>query len=449
MCGMAGFISGNTIPNDLTILRNLLLLNTFRGEDSTGMFDCVPGGKPLVKFWKSDMHPNYFLTEQFYTTWEQRWKKDKPMFAAIHCRAATQGKISKTNAHPFKCGNILGMHNGTIGKTFLNRDKFDTDSEAIFHNIDTLGLKPALKAIQDADPAFALVWYDLKNKTLNFIRNSKRTLAYTKSYGDTIYWSSDPKHLEMGVAAASYTKATPVTTLFTIGRLYTIDITKKEPVFTTEDIEEAEEPVTSYFSSGYSPFDPSKTSVDHWESCGKTSAEVQGKQWGAYKSYDKKSKKWYTDYQYGELLKAREREKKALVTVPNNVVEMTFNNKNNSYEKKEEPLNDDLPFELSSGASGTAKEYAVGPGFKSMATEAAYKAKIKRGCACCGSGVTVHDQIFWLDMHDFLCLDCAEELVFAKETHWLKQYNLCSEAQQLSLATDYNDVMYPSNAVMR
>jgi hypothetical protein len=171
--------------------------------------------------------------------------------------------------------------------------------------------------------------------------------------------------------------------------------------------------------------------------------------YGAYKNFDKKTKRWFTDYQLKNLKEARDREsKKAVVTIPNNVVDMTYNKDKKTYEK--EKLNDDLPFDMTpqSGTDNQAKEYPVGPGFRAKATEAAYKQKIKRGCACCGSGVTVSDDIFWMDMHDFLCLDCTEELVFAKEVHWLKQYNLCSDATQLSISTDYNNRMYPPRIAM-
>ncbi len=442
MCGMAGVLSSNMMSGDLSILRNLLLLNMFRGEDSTGMFDVTPGQKPVVHYWKSVEHPTWFLTESFYPTWNARWKKTMPVLAAVHCRAATQGKIKKENAHPFKHGHILGMHNGTITNKFLNRDKFDTDSEAIFYNIYTHGIEKALGEIQDKDPAFALIWYDTKERSINFIRNSRRTLYYSEAYKDTLYWSSDDAHLKMGIAANSYSKTVPFCTTFTTGTLYTIKLESKSLDFEKTHIKEAEEPIKNYGWSNYSSQHKQyweKSSSD-WLKDGKTSEEVGQPAYHYYKNFDKKSKLWFTEFQFQQLEDARKREKEAqkklLPPSVNTVVDMA------GKPIKEDKLNDDLPFEKESVL------YPYGPRFEICLDEKTYMKRLKKGCTCCASEPTLSDNVFWFNYDDFLCLDCIEELVY-KDDHWARNTGYFTEAQINRITEDYNNKMYSSTGKVR
>src|SRR5690606_12530726 len=48
-----------------------------------------------------------------------------------------------------------------------------------------------------ASPAYALVWVDLKEKTLNFVKNNKRPLNFTYLYNrSTLLWSSQREMID-------------------------------------------------------------------------------------------------------------------------------------------------------------------------------------------------------------------------------------------------------------
>ena len=59
---------------------------------------------------------------------------------AVHTRYATTGKVSPKNAHPFKVGSVIGMHNGIVYNHHeLNQlydRKMTVDSQHIFAHID-------------------------------------------------------------------------------------------------------------------------------------------------------------------------------------------------------------------------------------------------------------------------------------------------------------------------
>lgn len=131
-----------------------------------------------------------------------------------HCRASTRGATTRDNAHPFLFDNIVGTHNGTLSltshKALKGFSKFQTDSEALFNEIEFEGISGLMKHLRGyKDPksnvtcedAYALVWYDSRDNTINFLRNKERPLWFTfdKDHRQ-LFWSSEGLHL---VAATS------------------------------------------------------------------------------------------------------------------------------------------------------------------------------------------------------------------------------------------------------
>lgn len=200
MCGQSGAFTnlGVLSDYDLDHARKLLILNQFRGLDSVGAMSWWKEPKKKaspIQWMKRKEHPAWFNSVTYAKEIKPEFTKlGNPNLFATHCRAATIGKIEEANAHPFQHGDIIGMHNGSIHAAFTNKNKFDTDSEALYYNISTMGLKDAIKDLEWGSPAYALVWIDAKKQTLNFLRNKARPLhIYHK--GHTLFWSSEFKDL--------------------------------------------------------------------------------------------------------------------------------------------------------------------------------------------------------------------------------------------------------------
>lgn len=208
MCGITGANSSGRLSNpELGNLQSLLILNTFRGRDSTGLFDFVPMSKEesarkktsSCLYWKRLEPAAQVAMELFEENLEKggRWEDSRPELIVAHARAATKGAIKEKNAHPFSFKGIIGVHNGTINGTFKNSDKFETDSEALYHNIAEYGLEEALKEVvaSSYNAAYALAYLSIDDGILNLIRNKERPLSFVHN-GTCSYFSSDGRDLQ-------------------------------------------------------------------------------------------------------------------------------------------------------------------------------------------------------------------------------------------------------------
>ena len=126
MCGLVG-IAGNLEYKDEATMKRMLILDYFRGTDSTG-FAAVKVKEDEVLMTKIASHPiDLFDMGAFKKALNGNTSK---VFLG-HNRAATVGKVNAVNAHPFQVGDILGVHNGTLDKDSWKRlDEtlgYDTD----------------------------------------------------------------------------------------------------------------------------------------------------------------------------------------------------------------------------------------------------------------------------------------------------------------------------------
>jgi hypothetical protein len=208
MCGIVGVITkykNGFTSKQIDIFNTLLYIDALRGEDSTGAF-CVSnlGNVDIVKeastsaIAMSNSDYNTFTTKAIRNGWA----------LVGHNRKATKGDISDANAHPFWVEDKLVLvHNGTMYGDHKQHAKVDVDSHAIAHLIaekDTLE-----EALGEFHAAYALVWYDVKQKALNFLRNSQRPLHYLETATEIIY-ASEKEMIEFVKDRESLTTKSPI-----------------------------------------------------------------------------------------------------------------------------------------------------------------------------------------------------------------------------------------------
>lgn len=204
MCGIVGIAGALTTPDE-RLFKVLLLLDYFRGQDSTGLVSVSKKGK--VQTLKLADDPIMLFN---HTDYDSTVVGVSDVIWIGHNRAATVGATTRSNAHPFVCDHIVGVHNGTLEKdsfaeiaSRLETD-YGTDSETIFQHMAVYGVEDTISRLQGA---WALVWYDDKQKTLNMIRNDQRPLftCEAKKEGKTaLIWASE---YEMISAAKAMTKS--------------------------------------------------------------------------------------------------------------------------------------------------------------------------------------------------------------------------------------------------
>jgi len=183
MCGIVGVI-GSYFKKEEEVFRDLLIIDSLRGEDSTGVIGINHQSKPSV--FKKAVNAIDFLG----------FKKADSLINASriligHNRFATKGKVNETNAHPFQYGDFTGVHNGTLRNQSLLPDSksFEVDSENIFYSFSKIGVDETIKKL---DGAFTLVWFNEKEKTVSFVRNNERPLFYCYTEDQrSIYFASE------------------------------------------------------------------------------------------------------------------------------------------------------------------------------------------------------------------------------------------------------------------
>lgn len=190
MCGIVG-VAGNgpTTPVMKDFFQSLLFHDVVRGHHATGVvgFDTLDRSITVVK--KAVASPDFLpLAEVQDDLFHARHNFNGYIG---HNRWATSGaKDDDANAHPFIHGDIVGVHNGSIRNQSLLDDhkKFIVDSDNVFYHLNKNGLTDT---IAKTDGAFALVWFDRSNNSLNFIRNEERPLCIAKLTNGYWVWASE------------------------------------------------------------------------------------------------------------------------------------------------------------------------------------------------------------------------------------------------------------------
>lgn len=194
MCGIVGIatrFSNGFSSGEADVFSDLLFLDTLRGFDSTGVFgvDYLSN----VEIHKEASHGLDFLGTPTYKEFRGKLIQ-RGMFAVGHNRAATRGEIVDKNAHPFWVDdNIILVQNGTMRGDHKKHKDVEVDSEALAHVIaENEDVETALKKI---NASYALVWYNVKERTLNLIRNSERPLWILELKSGSVVWASEANFL--------------------------------------------------------------------------------------------------------------------------------------------------------------------------------------------------------------------------------------------------------------
>lgn len=194
MCGLVSVITKRRYgfnAEERDAFTSLLFVDTLRGEDSTGAFVVDTTGN--LRLAKEATQGPVFVQKPEYKALMGKAFSDG--WAAVgHNRKATKGSINDKNAHPFVVdNNIVLVHNGTFFGDHKHHADTEVDSEALAHTIHKHG-DDVEAALQTVNAAYALIWYDVKNKTLNFIRNDMRPLYWLETK-DAWLWASEPSFL--------------------------------------------------------------------------------------------------------------------------------------------------------------------------------------------------------------------------------------------------------------
>ena len=209
MCGLTGIAGAITLKEE-NIFKQLLIVDSLRGTDSTGVAVIPRVGE--VKVAKELGNPFNLFDHKSY---------DRAMMSTHraligHNRYATSGGVTKKAAHPFEFESLVGVHNGTLANKWNLDDAkdFSVDSENLYHHINKHGIKNAMSKIKGA---WSLIWWDKQEESINFLRNTERPLWMCRSVdGKHLFWASEPWMLH-GVLSRNDVK---------YGELFSTDVDK-------------------------------------------------------------------------------------------------------------------------------------------------------------------------------------------------------------------------------
>ena len=204
MCGIVGVVCKNKIglsKQNQKMFEQLLVIDSLRGTDSTGVFGVERKKGEEVFLHKQVGHGANFVTSDGWDVMDSYIFSDMKCLVG-HNRAATRGVVSDENAHPFHQGPIVLLHNGTLTawQHLLPKTehKISVDSEAIAYALSEAdSWKEVLPKIEGA---FAMVWYDLRDKTLRIATNGERPLWYAMSVSGDLYFASEYEMLNLVAA---------------------------------------------------------------------------------------------------------------------------------------------------------------------------------------------------------------------------------------------------------
>ena len=209
MCGLVG-IAGSNSANMDKAFRVLLVLDTIRGEHSTGAL--IVGSAGSIDIHKKVGNPFELFDSKGFDV-DIRYCNNVLLG---HNRYATAGSVTKRNAHPFDHDTIIGAHNGTLTTQWKLDDYKDyaVDSDNLYHHLAVNGVQATTPLLGGA---YALTWWDTTTNTLNFLRNKERPLCYAFTKDRlNILWASERWMLQVAADKA----------LIKLGNIHSLPVAK-------------------------------------------------------------------------------------------------------------------------------------------------------------------------------------------------------------------------------
>jgi predicted glutamine amidotransferase len=234
MCGIVGVVtaaSNGFIQDELNIFRDMLVVDSVRGFDSTGVFGVSNQGN--VEIVKSAMTGSQFVTTDEYGAFS-REAYSRGQFLVGHNRYATRGTVNDKNAHPFWVDDkIILVQNGSYKGSHKHHKDVEVDTEAITHVIAEED--DVSKALKKINAAYALVWYNTETHSLYMIRNDERPLWHADTKFGSVLFASEPEFIFM---AASRNKVglKEIPKQLTPGTLYKYTLDKDKTWTYTEEV---------------------------------------------------------------------------------------------------------------------------------------------------------------------------------------------------------------------
>jgi glucosamine 6-phosphate synthetase-like amidotransferase/phosphosugar isomerase protein len=195
MCGIYGIAKS---PTPYTrrqhkivrkVLREIAMDSQTRGSHSSGIAKVGAS----TRIYKSLLPSEKFVDTKEYND-AVKSLYDESYILLGHTRFATDGAIVKSNAHPFRVGDVVGAHNGCVYNIKEMQSKLDkqcpVDSQLIFKSInDNDNIQDAVK---DFDSDFALSFVKNNPMVLYLCRETNRPLhvAYIPEL-KTLFYASE------------------------------------------------------------------------------------------------------------------------------------------------------------------------------------------------------------------------------------------------------------------
>lgn len=177
-------------------MRDGCIVGVLRGSDSTGIAQI--NSQWATRILKAPIDGVSFAGSKKVDT--ALGNTDSNIATILHHRAATHGSIKYDNCHPFEHetvdGNIItGVHNGTVHGFLKKEDglEFEVDSDWLYYRISRDGAEKALGDLTSG--AYALVWSDMKARTIRMAGNGERPIHFAPVLGKNIILVASEVHM--------------------------------------------------------------------------------------------------------------------------------------------------------------------------------------------------------------------------------------------------------------